>query len=134
MTSELRLQIRTHIDSLESRDLSSQSAYGAEHICSTCTTPQAIETFLKEVLGGLGHAGTQARRLRFRSVNLSGRSAVAILLKTCQMHVCRVAATAFKQHPYERVQGAVPFVVRQVVECVGVEEAAANIEGLAGEL
>ena len=50
------------------------------------------------------------------------------------MHVCRVAATAFKQHPYERVQGAVPFVVRQVVECVGVEEAAANIEGLAGKL
>lgn len=84
MTSELRLQIRTHIDSLESRDLSSQSAYGAEHICSTCTTPQAVETFLKEVLGGLGHAGTQARRLRFRLVNLSGRSATAILLTTCQ--------------------------------------------------
>ena len=82
MTSELRLQIRTYIDSLESRDLSSQSAYGAEHICSTCTTPQAIETFLKEVLGGLGHAGTQARRLRFRLVNMSGKTAVAVLLTT----------------------------------------------------
>ena len=84
MTSDLRLQIRTHIDSLESRDLSSQSAYGAEHICSTCTTPQAIETFLREVLGGLGHAGTQARRLRFRSVKMSGRSAIAVLFTTCR--------------------------------------------------
>ena len=134
MTSELRLQIRTHIDCLESRDLSSQSAYGAEHICSTCTTPQAIEIFLKEVLGGLGHAGTQARRLRFRSGNLFWQISYCRVARNLPIHVCRVAATAFKQHPYERVQGAVPFVVRQVVECVGVEEAAANIEGLAGEL
>ena len=66
MALELRLQIRTTLDSLEVRDLSSQAAYGAENICTACSTPQALETFLKEVLGGLGSASPHARRLRFR--------------------------------------------------------------------
>ena len=48
------------------------------------------------------------------------------------MHACRIAAAAFKQHPFERLQGSMPFVLRQVVERIGVEDSGVNVEGLAG--